>query len=150
MALSLVISLMVVVPHILGYYPDPSSDPINIINNAIPNVSVVIIAIVMILLLIGLFGGDVKWLGGSISGWIAIIAFLIVTFIFGRAAGWWANGRFPDWLIWLDDPDTQALIVIILVFGIIVWLITKEPAKDKEGLHFVRNLGDLFKGGGKE
>jgi len=63
-ALALVISLMVVIPHILQYYPDPQYDPVVIINSAIPNVSIIIVAVVMILLLIGLLGGEAKWIGG--------------------------------------------------------------------------------------
>jgi hypothetical protein len=30
---------------------------------------------------------------------------------------------------WLNDPDVQALVVIILVFGIIIWFVTAEPGK---------------------
>ena len=143
--ISLVMGLAVVFPHVLGIYP-AQSDPVNIINRALPDVSIVLVAIVMLLLLIGLLGGEVKWLGTSISGWIALVCFLIILYIFGRAAGWWSGGL-PNWLRWLDNPDTQAIIIILLIFGIIVWFITKDE-RMQEGTFLKRgmeNLGQLFK-----
>lgn len=143
--ISLVMGLAVVFPHVLGVLP-PESDPVNIINNALPNVSIVLVAIVMLLLLIGLLGGEIKWLGTSVSGWVALICFLIIIFIFGRAAGWFM-GRLPNWLQWLDDPDTQAMIIILLVFGIIVWFITKDDTNRKSNLlgGAMEHFGQLFK-----
>lgn len=81
----------------------------------------------------------------SLSGWIAILSILIILYIFGRAAGWF--NYLPQWAWWLDDPDTQALVIIILVFGIIIWFITKEPTQEKNQLSFLKNLGDFFKKG---
>ena len=141
--LSLVIALLVVVPHVTGTYP-ADADVVSIMNNALPNVSIVIVAIVMLLILIGILGGEAKWMGGSLSGWIAVIAFLIILFIFGKAAGWWL--AWPSWLWWLEDPDTQALIIIILVFGIIIWWVTKEPKSDQKGFKLFSDIGDFFKG----
>ncbi|MFT4343233.1 MAG: hypothetical protein ACMXYE_00630 [Candidatus Woesearchaeota archaeon] len=139
---ALVMGFSVVIPHVLGTYP-PHSDPVLIINNALPGVSVVLVAIVALLLLIGIMGGEVRWLGSSISGWIAIVSLAIIVFIFGRAAGWFQYG-WPNWLRWLDNPDTQAFIVIILVFGIIVWYITKDESQTKNNA-----LGDITEGIGK-
>ena len=44
--IALVISLMVVIPHVTGNYP-PGQDAVQTINNALPNVSVVIIAVMV-------------------------------------------------------------------------------------------------------
>lgn len=143
--IALVMGLAVVFPHVLGTYPG-DADPVNIINQALPNVSIVIIAIMSILLLIGLLGGEVKWIGSSISGWIAIICFLVVAYIFGEAAGWFNSG-YPSWLQWLDNEDTKALIVILLVFGILVWYITKDDSAKKGAIfkESMEDLGKLFK-----
>ena len=143
---ALVMGFSVVIPHVLGTFP-PHADPVLIINNALPGISVVLVAIVALLLMIGIMGGEVKWLGSSISGWIAIISLVIVLVIFGRAAGWFQQG-WPGWLRWLDHPDTQAFIVIILVFGIIVWYITKDDSQKKNNAfgEITENIGKLFGG----
>jgi len=142
---ALVFGLGVIFPHVLGTYPG-SADPVNIINQALPNVSLVIIAILAVLLLIGLLGGEVKWIGSSLSGWIAIFCFLVVLFIFGNAAGWFSMG-YPRWLSWLDNPDTQALVVILLVFGILIWYITKDDSEKKGRIfsELTEDFGKMFK-----
>ena len=119
---SLAIALLVVIPHVTGRYP-PGADVINIINAAIPSVAVIAVAIIMFLVLIGMFGAEASW-GGWVSGLVIILSLVAVTWIFGKAAGWW--GYMPSFLI---DQDIQALIVIILVFGIIIWFVTAEPGK---------------------
>jgi len=146
---ALVLGLSVVFPHVLGTYP-PNADPVQIINSALPSVSVVLVAIVSLLLLIGIMGGEVRWLGTSASGWIALVSLLIILYIFGRAAGWF-QGNLPNWLRWLDDPNTQGFIIVLLVFGVIVWYITKDDSGTvaKEGSDkLMEGFGKLF-GGGK-
>ena len=130
---SLAISLLVVIPHVTGRYP-AGMDAVQIINSAIPSISVIAIAIIMFLVLIGIFGAETKW-GGWVSGLVLLLSAFAVVWIFGKAAGWWYRMPF-----WLDDPDTQALVVIILVFGIIVWFVTSEPG---EGKGFWETLQDI-------
>jgi hypothetical protein len=145
--IALVMALAVIIPHVLGYYP-ADADIVNIINKALPQVSIVLVAILMVLLIIGLFGGKAEW-GGALSGWVAFFAFILVIFIFGRAAGWFYY--LPDWLYWLDNPDTQAMIIVIAVFAIIIYYITKEPSeKSGESLKkFGESWSNLF-GGAKK
>ena len=136
-AISFVISLGVIIPHVLGTYP-PNSDAVEIINQALPNISVVLIAVLMVMLILGIFGK--KWPEHSkISSGVLILAILIVAYIFGLAADWWAY--LPSWLYWIDNPDTQALLILILVFGIIVSYITKED--DSSG-GLGKSLGSAF------
>jgi len=135
--IAFVMGASVVVPHILYGTADPTNkflttgflDPVKIINNALPNVSVVLIAILMVLLIFGVWGSRVKLGNNSLSGIIALFAFLSVVFIFGSSAGWW---NLPNWLWVLKDPDTQALLITILVFAIIIWWITKDNEKENE------------------
>jgi hypothetical protein len=146
--IALVIAFAVIIPHITGGYP-PGADVVDIINKALPNVSLVLVAILMVLLLIGIFGWKVGGEGTSIQGWIALIAFLIVIYIFGAAADMW---HIPDRLSFMLNPDTQALIVVLLIFGLVVWFITKEE-KESAGesalKSFGKTVGELFgKGGG--
>jgi hypothetical protein len=117
---------LVVVPHVTGTYP-AGKDVVEIMNHSIPNVSVVVIAIVMMLLLIGIFGVRVDLLGqdNMIKSFVPLIAMGIVFFIFGRSAGWF-NAGLPNWLGFLDDSDTVAVILVILVFVIIIGFITGD------------------------
>ncbi len=142
--IALVLAFGVIIPHITGGYP-PNADVVNIINSALPNVSLVLVAILMVLLLIGIFGWKVGGEGTTIQGWIALIAFLVVGYIFGAAADLW---HIPDRLSFLLSPDTQALIVVFLIFGLVVWFITKEE-KESAGEGALKSLGktmsELFK-----
>ncbi|MBW2964540.1 hypothetical protein KY363_03700 [Candidatus Woesearchaeota archaeon] len=148
--IALVMSLAVIIPHVLGYYP-ADADIVNIINSALPQVSIVLVAILMVLLIVGLFGGKAEW-GGSMSGWVAFGASVLILYIFGRSAGWFEY--LPDWLWWLDNPDTQAMLIVVAVFAIIIWYITKEPTKPEDQgkalKDFSKGWSELFGGGKKQ
>lgn len=145
--IALVMALGVVIPHVLGKYP-AGSDVVDIMNKALPNVSIILVAILMVLIILGLFGANIRLAGNSMSGWFMIVAIASIFIIFGNAAGWFDAG-------WLDkilpDSDTRNLFVIILVFGIVIAWITKEDSGSKKG-EFFDNIGkkfsDLIHGGG--
>jgi len=136
--IALIMGLAVVIPHVTGMYPG-NWDVVDIINKSLPNVSLLMVAIIMVILLLGIFGAGTSWKGSSITGVIALIAFIAVIYIFGAAAELWGiNNRIG----FLSDPDVQALVVVILVFGILVWFITKEEKTQGRGMF--ESLGDLF------
>jgi hypothetical protein len=147
LVVALVIGLLVVIPHVLNYYP-PEADVVEIMNTALPQVSLIAVAVIMLLILVGLFGGEAKWMGSSLSGWIAIVAFIIILIIFGGAAGWWYDwGWFYDFF----GVETVAIIVMVLVFAIIVWWITRGEGKEKEAnalSQLGKWVGEMF--GGKK
>ena len=128
--LSLAMAFSVVFPHILGYYP-PGMNIVIIINNALPQVAIFLIAIVMLLLLLGAFG--LSWPGkdGSGGSVIVIASILIIGYIFTTSSGLLGH-TFPWWLWWLADPQTQSMLVTLLVFGVVVWLITREEKEPKD------------------
>jgi len=126
--IALVMGLAVVFPHVLGYYP-PDKDIVLIINQSLPNVSIVLVAILMALLIIGILGKRFELGGTSLSGWIALAAFVVIVYIFGSAARWWES-NFAFWL--LAQPDLMALVIVILVFALIIWLVTKEDKPSDE------------------
>jgi hypothetical protein len=141
--IAMVIALIVVLPHVTNTYP-PDGDVVDIINRAIPNISIIIIAIVMLLVLVGIWGTEVNWAGSSLSGFIALASFIGIIYVFGVAAGWFQT----RWFRWLGDSDTQAAVLIILVFGVLIWYITKEPGKaEKAGAlsGFAGAFKDFFK-----
>ncbi len=127
---ALVLSLMVVIPHVTGRYP-PGQDVVVIINQALPQVSLVVVAILAALLLIGVFAPGVMFGGTSFGAFLALFVMGIVVFIFGNAAGFWENN--VGFLSFLNDPDTQAVVVIVLVFALIIWFITRDSSEVKVG-----------------
>ncbi len=136
--IALVMGLGVVIPHVLGKYP-PGSDIVIIMNDALPNVSIILIAILMVMLIVGLFGKPLGLGDNPISGWVVMLAFIAVGFIFGSSAGWWGS---PLGILDNMNEETLNLLVIILVFGIIIWFITKDDSKKvTEG-----GIGKLFSG----
>ena len=143
---ALIMGLLVIIPHITGSYP-PGMDVVSIVNQALPNISMIVIAAMMLLMLIGIFGAESRWIGSSLSGWIAILAFFSVVAIFGSAAGFFGNFSAYNYI----EEDTLMMIAIILVFGIVVWYITKEPGEEsslaKLG-HGMESFGTFF--GGKK
>lgn len=143
--ISLVMGASVVLPHVLmgtgtNRLTNGLIDPVVVINNALPSVSIILIAVLMVLLIFGIWGSKVRLGNSSLSGIIALFAFLSVIYIFGGAAGWWVLPRY-GWLGVLSDPNTQALVVTILVFAIIIWWITKDDTKESEKK---KGIGDFF------
>ena len=130
--ISLVLALMFVVPHIIGYYP-LGYDPVAVMNATLPSISLVAVASVMLLLLMGLFGTG---FAGEAKPWIAIIALGFVAYIFGAALGFWI-GPYDAFSWW--SPEITELMIILLVFGLIIWFVTKDDTKPGEG------IGGLFK-----
>lgn len=135
MLVALVISLLVIVPHVLGTYP-PGADVVNIINTALPNVSLLIVIIVAVLILLGIFAPAGSQ-GVPLGGLFSFISVGAIIYIFGLAAGWWETVGF---LSLLANPDVQAVAVIILVFAVVIFLITAEhPGQDT--MNLLRLLG---------
>lgn len=140
--IALVMGLAVIIPHVTNSYPSDSSDIVLIINSALPNISIIIIAIVMLLLIIGVFGANIELAGTPISGWIVVLALAAVVIVFGAAANWFS---LPYWLWFIEDPDTQALIVIVLIFAVVIWFITKEDRPKEKREPLMEQLGKLVK-----
>lgn len=139
---SLVFALLVVIPHVTGTYRYALGpyDPVDIINRALPAVSIVVIAILMMMLLIGLFGGEVQFFGMAFRGWIILLSAITIIWIFGSAAGWWWGW---GWVNNLFGSDTIAIIIIVVVFGLIIAFITGGEKEREERTRFGRFSEDL-------
>ncbi len=143
--IAMVMAFAVVIPHVLGRYP-PGKDVVVIINTALPHVSVVLIAILMVLIMLGIFGWELLPENGIGSGAL-IFAILAVGIIFGSSAGWF---QLPQWLNFINDPTTRALLIIILVFGIIIAFITKDSSEGQGGMgKLFENIGKSIKKAGR-
>jgi hypothetical protein len=118
-ALSLLISAIAVIPHVTGRYPS-NYDPVVIINALIPSAAVLAIAIILVLLLMGMWGFE---LGKGVPAVVIALIVGVLFYVFGSTVGWWdVPGR---WFNWWDDDLTIAVIVI-LVFGLIIYFITRK------------------------
>ena len=143
--IALIFALIVVIPHVTGNFP-AGYDPVQIINAALPSVSLVIIAIVSLMILVGVFAHDRLLWGMTAPGWIGLVSIVIIAFIFGSAAGWWQVG-FLDWLDSIFGSDVIAVIIMILVFGVIIAFVTGGGEAERKGGYLERaglNLGQLF------
>lgn len=133
--LAIVVALLFVIPHVTDRYP-PDADPVVIVNNALPQVSIVLVAVIFLLILIGVFGQDMVFLGVAMPGWITFISFVVIIIIFGGAAGWWESG-FDVFLEETFGSEAIAIVIMLLVFGILISWITSESKEEKSLLNKV-------------
>jgi hypothetical protein len=135
--IALVLALVFVVPHVVGYYP-LGYDPVQVMNESLPSIALVAVAAVMLLILMGVFGADFSKSAAPI---IAIIAIIFVVYIFGSSLNIWSGPT--DIFYWWTSEVTE-LIIILLVFGMVVYFIVKEPGDKTRGSEMVKNVGKLF------
>ncbi|MBW2987173.1 hypothetical protein KY336_01360 [Candidatus Woesearchaeota archaeon] len=143
LVIALVIALLAVIPHVVFNDGDLTNgrlggplmglpNVVEIINNSLPSVAVWIIAILMLLLLVGLFGFSEN-VFDNWKKWIAGVAIIVVAYIFISAAGYLQT--LPQSLRFLQDPVNQAVLLILLIFGLIIWFIVggKKPEPAESG-----------------
>ena len=138
---AVVVGLLVVVPHVTGGFPT-NADPVLIINDALPQVSIVLVAVIFLLIMIGVFGQDYVFLGVTMPGWITLVSFVVIVLIFGGAAGWW-RGDFGNTLTDFFGTEGTAVFIMIVTFGIIIAWITSE-SKEREDRTVLNRLGMDF------
>jgi hypothetical protein len=118
--IALVLGLLFVAPHVMGTYP-LGYDPVDVLNESLPSISLVSIAAIMMLLLLGIFG---QKFAETAKPWIALFSIGFVVYIFGASLDWW-TGPYNMFYWW--TPQLTELLVVIAVFGVIVYYITKKP-----------------------
>ena len=136
--IALVLGLLFVTPHVMGLYP-LGYDPVQVLNETLPSIALVAVAVIMLLILMGLFGTD---FARSAAPLVAILAIAFVIYIFGASLQFW-NGPYDLFGWW--SSDVTELIIIILVFALIVWFVVKEPDDKKTaGTGLLKGIKDLF------
>ena len=123
--IALVLALLFVVPHITGNYP-LGYDPVQVMNQSLPSISLVSVAAIMVLLLMGIFGADFS---AAAAPWLAITSLGFVVYIFGASLGLW-RGPYDVFYWW--SSDVTELMVVLFIFGLVVWFIVKEPKRAGE------------------
>ncbi len=136
---ALVTATAFVYPHLSGRYNQWGvADPVSIINASIPQVGVIIIAVVMFLILIGLLGFKSF---GALQQITALLGFFVVGYIFLNAAGYLNF----SWLWFMNNPDIQAFIVIVIVLGGLLWFLGEEKPGGKSAFKsLAEGLKDLI------
>lgn len=115
LAVALVMALLVVIPHVLDKYPG-NFDPVDIMNEALPNLSIVIVAALGALLIIGAFGGEIQTRPAYLTGGVIVIAGVIYTiFVY------------------------PSLSPILLAIAIIFVITTAFSNPDREGVNYVQS-----------
>ena len=135
--IALVVALSVVIPHVTGSYP-ADFDVVNIINAVLPQVSLLIVALLAFLLLLGLLGG------AKIPGLVAFISLLLVLFIFLGTTEWLYG---LDWMYDFFGTEAVSILIFVIMFGLLIWFITAQPKGEKVG-EKVKNWISDFLGGG--
>lgn len=138
---AVVVGLLVIVPHITGRFP-ANADPVLIINDALPQVSIVLVAVIFLLILIGVFGQDFVFLGVTMPGWITLVSLIVIILIFGGSAGWWDSG-FGTTLQNFFGTEGVAVFIMILTFGLIIAWVTGD-SKEREDRTVLNRLGMDF------
>jgi hypothetical protein len=135
--IALVLALIFVVPHVVGSYP-LGYDPVQVMNESLPSIALVAVASIMLLILMGVFGADFSKSAAPI---IAIAAIGFVAYIFGSALSVWTG---PSDIFYWWTPEVTELLIIILIFGLIVYFIVKEPSDKSKGGEMLKSVGKLF------
>lgn len=129
--IALAISLMTVVPHILGLYPG-GVDVVQVINQFLPETTLVVLVLFVVMLLFGLTGAPTKKDGTDtvnlFEKFAPFLALFVIAFLLYRAIN-------PQFLPFLDqfrlfnDPSFQALIIAVAVFALVIWLVVGRTSK---------------------
>ena len=146
---AIVVGLLVVIPHVTGRFP-ANADPVLIIGDALPSISIVLVAVIFLLIMIGVFGQEHIFLGLSMPGWVTFFSFAVIIIVFGGAAGWW-SGYFGNTLEQFLGTESIAVVIMLLVFGIMIAWITSDSKEADERSTMKRMGVDFSKlfGGGK-
>ncbi|RLE47051.1 hypothetical protein DRJ22_00210 [Candidatus Woesearchaeota archaeon] len=120
------LAIAVTIPHILGKYPE-NLDPINIINKILPGTIIIILAILLLLILLGTITQTRPSFIQGLAGLIGVLILVGIILI----------NVFPKLQIKelgpLNNPSVQALTVILVAFGITVYLIVHEKKPRPKG-----------------
>lgn len=135
--IALVLALLFVVPHITGSYP-LGYDPVQVMNESLPSISLVAVAAIMILLLMGIFSTTFSQRAAPL---IAIVSIAFVIYIFGASLNLW-RGPYDIFYWW--TAEVTELVIVILIFGLIVWFITKEPGAETPGKGLLEGIKNMF------
>ena len=127
--IAIAIALLIVIPHALS--PSPN-DAVNVINRFLPEFVFITIALLILLMLVGLVGGGTEATTGPLAGVAALLAIIYLALVV-------LNAMSPTSLPYqfLNDPNFQALVIVLLVLGLVIWYIVRKEGEST-------NWGDII------
>ena len=120
--IALVLSLLPIMQHILT--PGSKFDLVVILSTVLPQVSILIIAIILVMLMLGVVGWNKD--KGNLSTVAGILAIVGLIAVFWNAAN--PGTDFSN--VFSGNAELWSLIIIILVFGIVVAYVTGTSNDD--------------------
>lgn len=124
--ISVATALLIVIPHVLS--PSPT-DAVSVINKFLPEFVFITFALLILLMLVGLVGGSTSATSGAlVVGIAALIGVIYLALVILSAVS--PTAGLP---MFLSDPNFQAIVIVILVLGLVIYYINKpEPGKKFE------------------
>lgn len=128
-------SINAIVAFVISFLVVASTNLVRVINEAIANIVLLMIIIIMFLMLIGTMFGDKEVTLENYPGWIKffmIIIFIGIVVIFLQALGWLEVVL--GFLILYYDLDWVATLILLLIIIGFMWYVTREgkaPKKEK-------------------
>lgn len=121
-------TLLMIMPHVVS--PSPN-DMVSVINRSLPEIGLILVASVLVMIMTGVVGQvDQSWIKWSLP----YLGIFLIGVIFYRALFPYQS---PAFLNFISDPSLQALLIVLLVFGLVVYLVvgssddTEEEKKKK-------------------
>ena len=130
--IALTFGFLFIAPHLIGV--PATKDPVAIIMQAIPNVGVLLAALVLLLILLGFWlKGEFTLIGHNfISTFIFLGSTAVIIYIFGKAAGWWSKAGWPRWLGFMNNSSVWGTVLVIAVGFVFFFMITSGGKGDGE------------------
>jgi len=114
-----------VISLVFGFFLIRNQTIIKTINNFLPNISLLIVVILMILLVIGIFVGSYEWSQG-VKGLAAVLAVIVVLWILG--ASYWSSFGIPNIFAGLSS-ETQGILIFLAILVVIIFFVTREERR---------------------
>jgi hypothetical protein len=129
-------SINAIVAFVISFLVVASSNLVRVINEAIANIVLLLIIIIMFLMLVGTMFGDKEVTLENYPNWIKffmILIFLGIVIIFLQALGW-LETVFGFFILYYEVEWVAALILIIIIIAF-MWYVTRDsqsPKKEKK------------------
>ncbi|MBI4147820.1 hypothetical protein HY490_00860 [Candidatus Woesearchaeota archaeon] len=135
--IALSIALLVAIPHAINPRPD---DAIGIIQKYLPEFVFLALALILVFMLLGVVGAKMPF-GGLLTAVLGLLAVgYFVLSVVGAAAGF----RLPSVFPFLLDPNFVAIMIVIIVFGIVVYYVAGPTGAPKTWTQSIGEAGEFF------
>ena len=111
---------------------------VGVLNSFIPNISMTLIVILMLLLVAGIFMGEKRSATGA-YGVAAVIAIVFVLWALNAQTGGYALGMYDYF-----DAQTTNTIILVGIFVFVIYFVTKNPSTGRGWDTFSEGFGKLF------